>query len=138
LASKLVPQVFQFGPQNRQLRFDDLGLKITMTVSSFWPQNKVGYGLSVAPQNRREDKDSVGRTSRSSCLLHLKASQARVSQSGLKTDGGVARMVQMASSQRLHRVKAEDGQADATGCVKLFYPNFVIFYILGSRGILVF
>jgi hypothetical protein len=80
----------------------------------------------------------VGRTSRSSCLLHLEASQARVSQSGLKTDGGVARMVQMASSQRLHRVEAEDGRADATGCVKLFYPNFVIFYILGSRGILVF
>jgi hypothetical protein len=27
----------------------DLGLKITMTVSWFWPQNQVGFDLSVAP-----------------------------------------------------------------------------------------
>jgi hypothetical protein len=41
----------RFGPQNRQLRFDDLGLKITATVSCFGTQNQAGYGLSVAPQN---------------------------------------------------------------------------------------
>jgi hypothetical protein len=44
-------RVSQFGPQNRQLWFGDLGPKITATVSWFEPQNKVGYGLSVAPQN---------------------------------------------------------------------------------------
>jgi hypothetical protein len=33
LASKLVAWVSWFGSQNQQLRFDDLGLKITMTVS---------------------------------------------------------------------------------------------------------
>jgi hypothetical protein len=33
LASKPVAQVYRFGPQNRQLRFDDLCLKITATVS---------------------------------------------------------------------------------------------------------
>jgi hypothetical protein len=33
LASKLVVEVSRFGPQNRQLRFDDLGLKITAMVS---------------------------------------------------------------------------------------------------------
>jgi hypothetical protein len=44
-------RVFRFGPQNRQLRFDDFGLKITMTISWFVPQNQVGYGLSVVPQN---------------------------------------------------------------------------------------
>jgi hypothetical protein len=32
-------RVFQFGPQNWQLRFSDLGLKITVTVSWFVPQN---------------------------------------------------------------------------------------------------
>jgi hypothetical protein len=32
-ASKPVGRVFWFGPQNRQLRFDDLVLKITATVS---------------------------------------------------------------------------------------------------------
>jgi hypothetical protein len=39
-------------PQNRQLWFGDLGLKITATVSWFGPQNQAGFGLSVAPQNR--------------------------------------------------------------------------------------
>jgi hypothetical protein len=44
--------VFWFGPQNRQLRFGDLGLKIIATVSWFASQNQVGFGLSVVPQNR--------------------------------------------------------------------------------------
>jgi hypothetical protein len=44
--------------------------------------------LSVAPQNRRR-KVEAGHASRSSGLLHIEASQARVSQSGLKTGGGV-------------------------------------------------
>jgi hypothetical protein len=58
----------------------------------------VGYSLSVAPQNRREDEDGVGHALRSSILLRLEASQARVSQSSLKTSGGMARMVHVASS----------------------------------------
>jgi hypothetical protein len=33
LTSKLVAWVSRFGPQNQQLRFGDLGLKITATVS---------------------------------------------------------------------------------------------------------
>jgi hypothetical protein len=57
-------------------------------VSCFGPQDQVGFGLSVAPQNRRREV-STGRTSRYSSLLHVKASLDRVSQSGLKTDGGV-------------------------------------------------
>jgi hypothetical protein len=47
----------------------------------------VGFGLSVAPQNRRREV-GAGHTLRSSSLLDVKASLARVSQSGLKTDGG--------------------------------------------------
>jgi hypothetical protein len=42
--------------------------------------------LSVAPQNRRR-KVSAGHASRSSSLLGVKASLARVFQSDLKTDG---------------------------------------------------
>jgi hypothetical protein len=79
--------VSQFGPQNRQLRFSDLGLKITMMVSWFGPQNQVGFGLSVVPQNRRRGV-GVGDTLRYSGLLRVKASLDRVSQSGLKTGGG--------------------------------------------------
>jgi hypothetical protein len=60
LASKPLGRVSRFGPQNRQPRFGDLGIKITMTVSWFGPQNQAGYGLSVAPQNQWEDVDGAG------------------------------------------------------------------------------
>jgi hypothetical protein len=55
LASKPVARVSRFGPQNQQLRFGDLGLKITAMVFWFGPQNQVDDGLSVASQNRRDD-----------------------------------------------------------------------------------
>jgi hypothetical protein len=77
----------QFGPQNLQLRFDDLGFKITATVSWFGPQNHVGFGLSVAPQNRWKEV-GTRHASRFSGLLDVEASQTRISQSDLKTTGG--------------------------------------------------
>jgi hypothetical protein len=73
LASKPLARVSWFGPQNRQLRFGDLAHKLNVMVSHFRPQNQVGYGLSVAPQNRREDEDGVGHASRSSGMLRLEA-----------------------------------------------------------------
>jgi hypothetical protein len=39
LASKLVSQISQVGPKNRQLWFSDLSLKITAMISWFEPQN---------------------------------------------------------------------------------------------------
>jgi hypothetical protein len=71
-------RIFWFGPQNRQLQFGDLGLKITVMVSWFGPQNQAGFSLSVAPQNRRREV-GMGHASRSSGLLHVEASLARVS-----------------------------------------------------------
>jgi hypothetical protein len=47
----------------------------------------VGFGLSVVPQNQRREVDA-GHASRSSGLLGMEASLARVSQFGLKTGGG--------------------------------------------------
>jgi hypothetical protein len=64
-----------------------LGLKITATVSWFEPQNQVGFGLSVAPQNRWREV-GAGHASRSSNLFDIEAILARVFQSGLKTGGG--------------------------------------------------
>jgi hypothetical protein len=58
-----------------------------VTVSWFGPQNQADFSLSVAPQNRRREV-GVRHVSRSSGLLGLEASLARVSQSGLKTGGG--------------------------------------------------
>jgi hypothetical protein len=49
LTSKPVVKGFQFVPQNRQLRFGDLGLKIIVMVSWFGSQNQADFGLSVAP-----------------------------------------------------------------------------------------
>jgi hypothetical protein len=91
LASKPVAQVSQFKPQNRQLRFSDLSLNITATVSLFGHQDQSGFGLSVMPQNRQRE-DGVGHASRSDGLLHLEASHARISQSGLlKASGSKSR-----------------------------------------------
>jgi hypothetical protein len=134
--------VSRFGHQNRQLQFGDFGLKIIATVSWFGHQNQVGYSLSVAPQNRREDKDNVGCVLRSSGLLRVEASRARVSQSGLKTGGGATRMVHMASSRRLRGSEAEDGRFDGVRCgavqVERKYPSLDVIFLLTHRGILVF
>jgi hypothetical protein len=56
-------------------------------VSRVGLQNQADYGLSVAPQNRWREV-SVGHVSRSSCLIYLETSHARVSQYGLQTGRG--------------------------------------------------
>jgi hypothetical protein len=49
-------RVSRFGPQNWQLRFGDMDIKIITTVSWFRPQNQAGYGLLAAPQNQQRIK----------------------------------------------------------------------------------
>jgi hypothetical protein len=46
-------------------------------------------------------------------------------------------VLHVASSQRLCQVEAKDGWVDAMGCIVLFYPNFVVFFVLGHKGSLV-
>jgi hypothetical protein len=46
-------------------------------------------------------------------------------------------MVRVASSWRSRGTEAEDGWVGATGCIRLFYHNFVVFSVLGPRGSLV-
>jgi hypothetical protein len=75
---------------------------------------------------------------RSSDLFCLEASRARVFRSGLKTGGGAARMVHVASSRMSHGDEAEDGWVNTMGCIRLFYPNFDVFIVLGRKGNLVF
>jgi hypothetical protein len=55
-------------------------------ISWFGPQNQAGFGLLVAPQNRRKEV-GAGHVLRSSSLLGMEVNLARVSQSGLKTGG---------------------------------------------------
>jgi hypothetical protein len=97
----------------------------------------VGYGFSLAPQNRWEDEDGVGHMSRSSSLLRLEASRVRVSRSSLKTSRGTSQMVHAASSQRSCGDEVKDGLIDAMGCIVLCYPNFAVFVVLGHKSSLV-
>jgi hypothetical protein len=66
--------------------FGDLDIKITATVSWFEAQNQARFDLSVAPQNRQREI-GMRHTLRSSGLLGVEVSLARVSQSDLKTGG---------------------------------------------------
>jgi hypothetical protein len=49
----------------------------------------------------------------------------------------MAWMVHVASSQRSCGDEAKDRWVDATGCIRLFYPKFAIFVVLGHQGSLV-
>jgi hypothetical protein len=97
----------------------------------------VGFGLSVAPQNRWEDEDGVRHTSRSSGLLCQEASRVRVSQFASKLAEERRWVVHVASSWRSYGDEDDDRRVDAMGCIKLLYPNFVLFFVLGHKGSLV-
>jgi hypothetical protein len=43
----------------------------------------------------------------------------------------------VAPSQRLHRSQVEDEWVDVIGCIGTYYPYFVVFILLGPRGIVV-
>jgi hypothetical protein len=108
-------------------------------VSWIGPQNQAGFDLSVAPQNRWEVAaamggcDGVGHTSKSSGLLHVKASLARISQSVFKTGA----WKHVAPSRMLNQSQVEDGHVIMTGCIGPFYSTFTVFIMLGRMGSLV-
>jgi hypothetical protein len=43
----------------------------------------------------------------------------------------------MASSPMSRGYEVEDGRVDAMGYIRLFYPNFTVFVVLGHKGSLV-
>jgi hypothetical protein len=86
----------------------------------------VGFGLSVAPQNRWREV-SAGHASRSSGLLHVEASLARVFQSSLKTGGGATTGGACGTIAEVTSKQVEDGRVDVIGCVGPCYPTFTIF-----------
>jgi hypothetical protein len=123
-------------PQNRQLRFGDLVIKITATGFWFGPQNQAVFGLSVASQNRQREL-GVGHVSRSNSLLHAEASRVKVFQSGLLVEARL-RVVHVVLSRRSRGVEAEDRWVDAMGCIRPFYPRITVFIVLGTKDIVVF
>jgi hypothetical protein len=64
-----------------------LASKMLQWFLAVWPQNQVGFGLSVAPQNWWREV-GVGHASKCSGLLRVEASLTSVFQFSLKTSGG--------------------------------------------------
>jgi hypothetical protein len=46
--------------------------------------------------------------------------------------------VHVTSLWRLRQDQVEDGRVDVNGYVRLWYPYFIIFYVLDHRSILIF
>jgi hypothetical protein len=46
-------------------------------------------------------------------------------------------MVHVASLRRSRGDEVEDRRVDAMGCIELFYPKFIVFFVLGHKGSLV-
>jgi hypothetical protein len=63
----------------------------------------------------------MGHALRTSRLLHVEVSQARVFQFTLKISGGMAWMVYVTSSRRLHRGQVKDVRVDVMRCVGSCY-----------------
>jgi hypothetical protein len=117
-----------------QLRFGDLSLKITATISWFGPQNQSGFGLSIASQNR-QSKVGMGHVL-AACFTWKQVGQGFPSLASRLVETR-RRVVHVAPSRRL-REQVEDGRVDVMGCVGPCYPCFAIFLVLGPRGIVVF
>jgi hypothetical protein len=81
--------------------------------------------------------NDVGHASRSSGLLHVDVSRARVFQSGLKTGGGAmaggarGTIAEVASSSN----RRPTGRCD--GLCRTLLPLLAVFVLLGPRGIIV-
>jgi hypothetical protein len=103
-----------------------------------WASKPIVLRFVSCASKSTEDEDGVGHASRSSSLLHVEASQARVFRSGLKTSGGAMEVVHVAPSQRSRKNQVEDGHVDAMGHVGLCYPCFIVFFVFCRRGNLIF
>jgi hypothetical protein len=80
----------RFGLKTGGGGFPDLGLKIDSYSFLVWASKPSKLRFVDCASKPTGGCDDVGHASRSSSLLHVEASRARVSQSGLKTGGGAA------------------------------------------------
>jgi hypothetical protein len=148
LTSKPLGRFSLVWPQNRWLRFPDLGLKTDNSGLVIWasksPRRFLGLGLktkrvSICQLHHKTDGGRSARDTRQDLVACLTWKQAWLGFLSMTSRLTKARrwVVHVASSWRLRRVKAEDGWVDAMGCVGPFYPNFAIFLVLGHKGSLV-
>jgi hypothetical protein len=117
--------VSRFGPQNHHDGFHSFDLKTGSYGLVIWASKLAPPFFGLGLKTKR-------------AMICLDASWAWVSQFDLKTGGGTAWLMHVASWWRSCGDEAEDGRVHVMGCIGLFCPNFVVFIILGPRGILVF
>jgi hypothetical protein len=137
LASKPDVTVSQFGPQ--------IGGYSLMIWASKSPQWFLGLGLKIKwvlicrlrhkTNGRRSTWDT--RRDLATCFgwkqigLGFPSLASRLAEAR-------RRVVYVALSWRLRRDKVEDGRVDVTGCVRPCYPYLFVFYVVDTRGIVVF
>jgi hypothetical protein len=80
----------------------------------------------------------VEHVSRSTSLLHVEASRVRIFQFTTKLAEARRQVVHVPPSWMSREDEVKDGQIDAMGCIELCYHCFTIFYVLGSRGMIIF
>jgi hypothetical protein len=73
----------------------------------------------------------VGHVSRSSSLLYMEASRAKVFQFASKLVEARRRVMHIAPSWRSCENQVKDGWVNAMGCIGPYYPYFVVFIVLG-------
>jgi hypothetical protein len=130
-------RVSRFGPQNWQLRFVDLGLKITAMIFLFEPQNQAYFGLSVALQNQLEDATTWDTRRDLVAYFAWKQVWLGFPSLALRLVDVWWRVVHVVPSLRLHRSQVEDRRVDVMGCVGSCYSCFVVFILLVPMGIIV-
>jgi hypothetical protein len=128
--------------------FPDLGLKTGSCGLVIWasksPQWFLGWDLKtkLAMVYRLHHKTDGRRMACDTCqdlaACVIESSRAMVSQFVSKLAVEWWRVMHVASSWMPREDKVKDGWVDATGYIKLFYPNFAVFIVLGPMGILVF
>jgi hypothetical protein len=149
LASKPLGRFSPVWPQNRWLGFPGLCLKTGSSGLVIWPSKSLRQFLGLCLKIKQASvyqlrhKTNEGRTAGDTCqdlaacftwkhvTLGFPSLASRLAEAR-------KRVVHVAPSRRLCQDQVECGRVDATGCVGSYYPYFVIFYLLGHRGIVVF
>jgi hypothetical protein len=148
LASKLAVS-FLVEPQNQGGGgFPSLGLKTSSSGLVIWasksPRRFLGLGLKTkqALVCRLRHKTDGGRSVRDThrdlaACFTWKQVWLGFSSLVRRLTEARRRVVHVAPSRRLRQRQVEDGRVDAMGYIRPCYPTFVVFNVLGLRGIVV-
>jgi hypothetical protein len=149
LASKPLGRFSPVWPQNWWLGFPDLDLKTgssgLVIYASKSPPQFLGLSLktkltSVCRLHHKTDGGTMAWDTHRDLVACFTGTQVVLGFPSLASRLVEARrrVVQVAPSRRLRQDQVEVGRVDVTDCVGPCYPYFVIFYVLGPRGIIVF